>query len=55
MKYRLVFQELAKDLLETVGASNSDDADSAANLLKKVKGAIGRSEGAPPVLPSSQY
>jgi hypothetical protein len=37
--------ELAKDLLETVGASNSEDADSAADLLKRVKGAIGRKEG----------
>jgi hypothetical protein len=34
--------ELAKDLLETVVASNSDDADSAADLLKKVTGVIGR-------------
>jgi len=37
--------ELAKDLLETVAASNSEDADSAADLVKRVKAAIGRNEG----------
>jgi hypothetical protein len=37
--------ELAKNLLETVGASNSEDADSAVELLKRVKGAIERNEG----------
>jgi len=37
--------EIARDLLETVAASNSEDADSAADLLKRVKAAIGRDEG----------
>ena len=37
--------ELSRDLLETVAASNSEDADSAADLVKRVKGAIGRNEG----------
>jgi anaphase-promoting complex subunit 8 len=37
--------ELARDLLEKVAVSNSEDADSAADLVKKVKGAIGRKEG----------
>jgi anaphase-promoting complex subunit 8 len=40
--------ELARDLLETVGGSNSEDADSAAELLKRVKGAIERKEGGEP-------
>jgi anaphase-promoting complex subunit 8 len=39
--------EMARDLLETIAASNSEDADSAADLLKRVKAAIGRDgEGA---------
>jgi anaphase-promoting complex subunit 8 len=33
--------ELARELLETVAGSNSEDADAAADLLKKVKSAIG--------------
>jgi anaphase-promoting complex subunit 8 len=37
--------ELARDLLEKVAGSNSEDADSAADLLKKVKAAITRKEG----------
>lgn len=37
--------ELARDLLEKVAVSNSEDADSATDLVKKVKGAIGRKEG----------
>ncbi|KAI9437722.1 TPR-like protein [Lactarius indigo] len=37
--------ELARDLLEKVAGSNSEDADSAADLLKKVKAAISRREG----------
>lgn len=37
--------ELAKDLLEKVAGSNSEDADSAAELLKRVKAAISRKEG----------
>ena len=37
--------ELAKDLLETVAASNSEDADSAADLVKRVKATIDRTEG----------
>jgi len=37
--------ELSRDLLETVAASNSEDADSAADLVKRVKAAIGRNEG----------
>jgi anaphase-promoting complex subunit 8 len=37
--------ELARDLLETIAGSNSEDADSAADLLKRVKAAIGRTEG----------
>ena len=37
--------ELARDLLETVGGSNSEEADSAAELLRRVKGAIERKEG----------
>ena len=36
--------ELARELLETVAGSNSEDADSAADLLKRVKTAIGRKE-----------
>jgi len=36
--------ELAKELLETVAGSNSEDADSAADLLKRVKTAIERKE-----------
>lgn len=36
--------ELARELLETVAGSNSEDADAAADLLKSVKGAIGREE-----------
>jgi anaphase-promoting complex subunit 8 len=36
--------ELARDLLETVAGSNSEDADSAADLVKRVKGAIGRNQ-----------
>ncbi len=37
--------ELAKDLSEKVAGSNSEDADSAADLLKRVKAAILRKEG----------
>ena len=37
--------ELAKDLLEKVAGSNSEDADSAADLLKRVKAAISRKDG----------
>jgi hypothetical protein len=37
--------ELARDLLEKVGGSNSEEADSAADLLKKVKGGIRRRGG----------
>ena len=37
--------ELAKELLEKVAGSNSEDADSAADLLKRVKGAISRKDG----------
>lgn len=37
--------EVARNLLETVAGSNSEDADSAADLLKRVKGAIERTEG----------
>ena len=37
--------EVAVELLETVAGSNSEDADAAADLLKRVKGAIGREEG----------
>ncbi|KAI9455322.1 TPR-like protein [Lactarius psammicola] len=37
--------ELAKDLLEKVAGSNSEDADSAADLLKRVRAAISRKEG----------
>lgn len=36
--------ELARELLEMVGGSNSEDADAAADLLKRVKTAIGREE-----------
>jgi anaphase-promoting complex subunit 8 len=34
--------EVARELLETVAGSNSEDADSAADLLKRVKTAIER-------------
>ena len=37
--------ELAKDLLEKVAGSNSEDADSAADLLKRVKSAILMKDG----------
>ena len=37
--------ELARELLEAVAGSNSEDADAAADLLKRVKTAIGREEG----------
>lgn len=37
--------ELAKDLLEKVAGSNSEDADSAADLLKRVKAVISRKDG----------
>ncbi|KAH8996562.1 TPR-like protein [Lactarius hatsudake] len=37
--------ELARDLLEKVAGSNSEDADSAADLLKRVKAAMSRREG----------
>ena len=37
--------ELAEDLLEKVAGSNSEDADSAADLLKRVKAVISRKEG----------
>ena len=36
--------ELARGLLEVVAGSNSEDADAAADLLKRVKTAIGREE-----------
>jgi anaphase-promoting complex subunit 8 len=36
--------ELAKGLLDMVAGSNSEDADAAADLLKRVKTAIGREE-----------
>lgn len=36
--------ELARGLLEMVAGSNSEDADAAADLLKRVKTAIGREE-----------
>lgn len=37
--------ELAKDLLEKVAGSNSEDADSAAELLKRVKAMLSRKDG----------
>jgi anaphase-promoting complex subunit 8 len=37
--------ELSGALLEMVAGSNSEDADAAADLLKRVKAAIGREEG----------
>jgi hypothetical protein len=37
--------DLAKDLLEKVAGSNSEDADSAADLLKRVKSVILRKDG----------
>ena len=36
--------ELSRGLLELVAGSNSEDADAAADLLKRVKSAIGREE-----------
>lgn len=36
--------ELARGLLDMVAGSNSEDADAAADLLKRVKTAIGREE-----------
>lgn len=37
--------DLAKDLLEKVAGSNSEDADSAAELLKRVKAMLSRKDG----------